>query len=354
MTHGCTPGGSGPGAAAGRGGRARAAGLAAALALAVSAAGALPARPVLARGWERIATQLAPAPSVLELAAADLDGDGTWELALAGRDYERQQDRLYVMGWGGPAASPLRVLAASDPFVEPLSHVALATGPFTREDGPEILVATNSRLMVWRWEGGRLQPAWEGQYSARVAQVAAVHLPGAPAAVAIAHVVTEPRWQHRLHVWQWDGRSLEPVAGPFDIGPVRAMASGDVLGDGQSELVLEVGQGNDPGQVEIWRWLGDSFVAAGSARLRDAPVFGLGAGPVPEVEPGVDLIVAADDRGRVATYRWDGQGFTRVGDVLTLGWGLVASAVGDLDGDGRTEAVVAEYPNLLHVLRWQP
>ncbi len=328
--------------------------LAAVLGVAAVAALVSGAPPALAQGWVRVATQPAPAPSVLEMAIADLDGDGRAELILVGRDYERQQDRLYVMGWSGSSSSPLRTLSQSPPFVEPMSHVALAVGPFTRQDGPEILVATNSRLVVWRWERDRLSRAWEGQYSERVEQVAAVHLPGEPAAVAIAHVRTEPRWHYLLHIWHWDGRSLEPVAGPFAIGSVRAMTAGDVLGDGQSELVLEVGQGNDPGQIEIWRWERDAFIAAGSARLRDAPVFGLGAGRVVEVSPDFDLIMTADDRGRVALYRWDGRAFSRVGDVLTLSWGLVASAVGDLDGDGRTEAVVAEYPNILHVLRWRP
>ena len=334
--------------------RLRVPGLGAALWVAAVAALVCGAPAARAEGWVKIATQPAPAPSVLEMAIEDLDGDGRAELVLVGRDYERQQDRLYVMGWSGSSSSPLRTLSSSSPFVEPMSHVALAVGPFTRHDGPEILVATNSRLMVWRWEGRQLTLAWEGQYSGRVEQVAAVHLPGEPAAVAIAHVRTQPRWHHLLHIWHWNGHSLEPVAGPFSIGPVRAMASGDVLGDGQSELVLEVGQGNDPGRIEIWRWERDAFIAAGSARLRDAPVFGLGAGRVVEVSPDFDLILTADDRGRVALYRWDGRAFARVGDVLTLSWGLVASAMGDLDGDGRTEAVVAEYPNILHVLRWRP
>lgn len=307
-----------------------------------------------ARGWERVATQVGPAPFVLELAIEDLDGDGRGELVLAGRDYERQQDRLYVMGWSGSPQQPLRTLASSPPFVEPMSHVALAVGPFTRIDGPEILVATNSRLVVWRWQQGRLQPAWEGQYSARVQQVAAVHLPGEPAAVALAYVRTEPRWHQLLQIWHWNGESLEPVAGPFPIGPVRAMTAGDMIGDGQSELVLETGEGNEPGQVEIWRWQGGAFVKADSARLRDAPVFGLGAGRVREVSSEADVLLTADDRGRVALYRWDDEGFARVGSVLTLSWSLVSAALGDLDGDGRTEAIVAGYPNLLHVLRWRP
>lgn len=317
---------------------------------------ALPGVPAArARGWQRIATQVGPAPAVLELGIADLDGDGRAELVLAGRDYERQQDRLYVMGWSGSPQEPLRTLATSPPFVEPMSHVTLAVGPFTRVDGPEVLVATNSRLVVWRWEDGGLRPAWEGQYSARVQQAAAVHLPGEPAAVALAFVRTEPRWHQLLQVWHWDGQSLEPVAGPFPTGPVRAMTAADLTGNGQSELVLEVGEGNAPGEVQVWHWQQGAFVVAGSARLRDAPAFGLGAGRVPEVSPEADLLLTADDRGRVALYRWDEDaGFSRVGDVLTLGWGLVSAGLGDLDGDGRTEAVVAQYPNLLHILRWQP
>lgn len=312
--------------------------------------------PVLARGWERLATQVGPAPVVLQVAVEDLDGDGRAEVAVAGRDYERQQDRLYIMQWSGRAGpEPLQVAAQSPPFSEPMSHVALAVGPFTEPEAREILAATNSRLVVWRWDGGRaLAPAWQGDYSARVQQVAAVHLPGEPAAVALAYVRTSPRWHYVLQIWHWNGASLEPVAGPFSIGPVRAMTSGDLAGDGQSELVLEVGEGNSPGQVQVWRWREGAFQQATSAALRDAPVFGLGAGRVPEVSTERDLLLAADDRGRIVLYQWGPKGFSRVGDVATASWGLVSAALGDLNGDGRTEAVVVEYPNLIHVLRWQP
>lgn len=311
--------------------------------------------PAFARGWERVATQPGPAPAVLSLAIEDLDGDGRDEVVLAGRDYERQQDRLYVMGWSSSGGGALRTLATGPPLVEPMSHVVLAAGPFTRTDGPEVLVATNSRLVVWRWDGSRLEAAWEGQYSSWVQQAAAVHLPGEPAAVALAFVRTQPRWHLLLQVWHWNGRTMEPVAGPFPIGSVRAMTSGDMTGNGQSELLLEVGEGDSPGEVQVWQWQGGAFVMAGSARLRDAPVFGLGAGRLREVSETQDVVLTADDRGRVAVYRWDeNKGFTRVGSVLTLSWSLVSAGLGDLDGDGRTEAVVAEYPNLLHVLRWQP
>ncbi|MBE3598700.1 MAG: VCBS repeat-containing protein [Limnochordaceae bacterium] len=322
--------------------------------------------PASARGWERLGTQVAPAPAVLQLAAADLDGDGRAELVMVGRDYERQEARLYVLTWpgalpqgaarNGPGESGqlFHVAAASPPFAHPLSHVTLAVGPFTRPQGPEILVATNSHLVVWHWTGGKLERAWEGNYSARVQDLAPVELPGEPAALALVYVETKPAWHYLLRVWHWNGNAMEPVAGPFPIGPVRAMSSGDLGGDGESEVVVETGEGNKGGRIEVWRWTGSAFVQAGSAALRDAPAFGLEAGRVPEVDPSKDLLLVADDKGRTALYEWTSKGFSRVGGVVTLGWSLGAATLGDLDGDGRTEAVVAEYPNLLHVLRWVP
>lgn len=325
------------------------------------AAWALGGRAV-ARGWERVATQRGPAPVILQVAAADLDGDGTIEVVAVGRDYERNENRVFILhlGSGAKAASqPLQVVEAGSPRVEPMSHVAVAIGPFTEPGRPEILVATDSRLSVWRWDGEDLTRAWSGPSStddaeARVLDLAPLHLPGEPAALAIAYAVTRPRWRTLMRVWRWQDGALRPVTGPFPIGAARSMTSGDFRGDGTPQLAMETGEGNKAGVVTTWAWSGDGFRQTASASLRDAPVFGLEATRLPEMDGERDLLLTADDKGRVALYAWQDGTFRRVGDVLTLGWGLVSAAVGDLDADGKTEAVVVEYPNVLHVLRWRP
>lgn len=316
-----------------------------------------------ARGWQRVRTEPGPAPYVLHVAAGDLDGDGTDELVLVGRDYERQEDRLYVWGCSRPPPGPdggreapcsLGPLGAGPVSRGPLGPVAVAVADLLGAGKAQVLVAMDSRLELWSFTpGGSLEPAWRGEYGTAVEQLAVLRLPGTSGVVAVAAVRTRPRWEKRLEVAGWTGSGFETLWSGVSVGPMRALTAVDLLGDGQSELVMDVGSGNDPGQAQVWRWDGEAFVPAGAQRLRDAPVFAMAAASV--AGPGAaQQVLVADDRGRVSLYGWSEEGFTRVGDVETLGWSLVSAATGDLNGDGVPEAVVVEYPNLIHLLQWRP
>lgn len=312
-----------------------------------------------ALGWQRVSTYPGPAPYVLHVAAGDLDGDGADELVLVGRDYERQEDRLHVWGCrqpspGSTSPCPLEPRVLGPTSKGPLGHVALAVADLLGAGRAQVLVAMDSRVELWSLHpGGSLGLVWQGEYGTSVEQLAPLRLPGIRGAVAMAAVRTRPRWEKRLEVAGWTGSGFTKLWDGVPVGPMRSLAAADLVGDGQSELVMDVGSGNDAGQAQVWRWDGQAFVRAGAQRLRDAPVFALAAAAVGG--PGAaQLVLVADDRGRVSLYRWGSQGFVRVGDGETLGWSLVSAAVGDFDGDGTPEAVVVEYPNLVHMLGWRP
>ena len=332
-------------------------GLTLGLALVAALQGALAGWPSVsqARGWQRLSTLPGPAPYVLQVAVADLDGDGGDEVIALGRNYELQEDRLYVLGCRrqGPDCQ-LTTLVEGPRLLGPLGNVALAAGRFTGQERAEILTASGSSLRLWVWTGRELRRIWEGSVGAPVEQAVMVQLPGLTGAVAMALVYTQPVWHKRLAVFRWGGSSFEPLTRPVNAGPVRSMAALDLLGDGLSELVLEIGEGNGPGSFQLWRWDGSVFARAGSAQLRHAAVFALGGGPVHPPEGPREQLLVADNRGQVALYAWQDGSFTRIGEVQSLGWSLVSAVTGDLDGDGIAEAVVVEYPNLLHLLRWQP
>ena len=308
-----------------------------------------------ARGWQRLATLPGPAPHVLQVVAVDLDGDGAAELVVLGRHYEQKTDDLWVLrcraaegATCAPAGTPPARLTG------PLGHVALAAGDLTGDGRIRVLTAGAGRLTLWTWDPQGWQATWEGSVEAPVEYAAAVRVPGLTGVVAMVVVHTQPLWHHRLTAYHWAGSGFEPLMEPVRSGPVRAMAALDLVGDGQSELVLEVGEGSQPGSLHVWRWEGSSFQRRLTAPSGHAAAFALAAGAVhPPLRPREQLLVA-DNRGQVALYGWEEGGFTRVGGAPTLGWSLVSAAAGDLDGDGVAEAVVVEYPNWLHLLRWQP
>lgn len=308
----------------------------------------------MASGWRRLSTVPGPAPYVLQLVVADLDADGDDELVALGRHYELQEDRLYVLRCRpeGPGCR-LTTMAQGPRLTGRLGHVALAVGRITGQRGAEILSARGRSLSLWAWTGRQLRPAWEGSVGAPVEQAAVVELPGMTGVVAMTLVYTRPTWHKRLALFRWNGNGFEPMGRPVPAGPVRSMVALDLRGNGRSDLVLEVGRGSAPGAFQLWQWDGSVFARADTTQLQHAAVFALGGGPVhPPQGPGEQLLVA-DNRGQVALYAWQDGRFIRIGEVQSLGWSLVSAVTGDLDGDGTAEAVVVEYPNLLHLLRWQ-
>ncbi|HEY8486143.1 MAG TPA: VCBS repeat-containing protein [Limnochordales bacterium] len=309
-----------------------------------------------ARGWQRLSTATGPAPYLLQLVAADLEGDGTDELVAVGRNYELREDRLYVLGCQpGVEGCQLALRWRGPAWGGPLESVALTAGRFTGQQRWELFTAAGSVVRLWAWVAGELRRLWEGRTIAPVDQAVAVELPGHQAAVAMTLLYTRPLWHVRLGVFRWDGQALHLLAPPVQAGPVRSMTALDLLGDGLSELVLEVGRGANPGLLQLWRWDGTTYAPAGSLQVEHAAIFALGRGSVGGPGSRGEQLLVADSRGRVALYAWEGGRLAPVGPASSLGrWNLVSAVTGDLDGDGTLEAVVAEYPNRLHVLRWQP
>jgi len=94
----------------------------------------------------------------------------------------------------------------------------------------------------------------------------------------------------------------------------------------------------------LWTWQDGAYRRVLAQLFRPAPVFGLATAE------GGRLLVAADDRGRVSVYRYDG-GLQLVGESVPLGWAVASAAAGDFFGDGGLQVVVLGYPSRLHVVR---
>ena len=147
-----------------------------------------------------------------------------------------------------------------------------------------------------------------------------------------------------LELIGWLGGRFRPLWETETIGRVRSLTGGDLTGNGFSEIILDVGNGMGPGALEVWAWQDGAYRRIEDAPFRSVPAFGLATAAEGR------LLIAADDRGRVAVYDLNGR-LRLLGESTSLGWAVASAAAGDFFGDGGVQAVVIGYPSRLHVVR---
>ncbi|HEX2971353.1 MAG TPA: FG-GAP-like repeat-containing protein [Tepidisphaeraceae bacterium] len=141
------------------------------------------------------------------------------------------------------------------------------------------------------------------------------------------------------------------LAGEFAVGSqaISDVVAEDVTGDGLPDVILTAEPSitdTDDGTLRVLPNLGGGI-------LGEAAVYNVGKSPVrvaaAEVDgrPGVDLVVACDSSNEVTLLHNDGQGrFPTQERFLTAG-GADALAVADLDGDGDLDVAVANDDDVL-------
>jgi hypothetical protein len=274
---------------------------------------------------------------VAAVAAADFDGDGHQDLVNAG---ESQLTVLRGDGQGGFVPSS-RVLGGENP-------VDLALADLDGDGDGDIVVANHDTDYVTILLGdgrGAFQPAPNSPL--RIDVQPHPHAVRAADLDADGHVdlIVDHREAEGLLILRGlgEGRFESPgivVDGGGD--PYRGMAVGDVDGDGKLDLVTP-----NPGEVGVLLNASDE---AGVAFVQAPPVaaaapFGVALGDL-NGDGKLDLIAASDEGSALVELFWgDGRGgFEAAGESsFELAPGGKSVVVGDLNGDGITDAAIASY-----------
>lgn len=277
------------------------------------------------------------------IAVADLDGDGRLDVltALASSDPAASflSARIQVPGAPGTFATPVRSPTGLVP-------VAMALGDLDGDGLPDVAVAdAGAGPSGYGVDVQYRIPGSPGAYTAPLVLPTGTLV---PADVAIADldgdgrndVVVAASGAAAVQVFfqTGPGRFAAAVAIPVD-GDPTAVAAGDLTGAGRQDLVVATSNGRV------------SVLLHGAAPGTFLPAVSYAAGTSPFAVRVADLdgdgrpdVVVADFAGALLVFRQAPIG----GGVLlpavrhaTLGFGSCAIALGDVDGDGRLDVVVA-------------
>lgn len=284
---------------------------------------------------------------VFQVLAADLNGDSSEELLVAGKNYIGHELFVYLLSVKD-GFKPL-VQWQSPNLFEERSVIWITSGKFN-DLGKVLLVMTNTRFYLYQMEGERLTLAGEYHHQLEPLGVVAGDIDGDGLDELLINRignVTPKMYQCYLQVWELTEGGWQATAKSSLLGNIRGLTAGDIDRDGLDEIFVEEGLRVEPGTVHMLRYKDGKFgeVAKVTNEIKGA-AYSMKVKTFPE---GVRLMTASH-RGKVNFFTWEGGKLVRDPAELSFGSELTDSDAMDLDGDGDLEIALIGYPRRLMIL----
>jgi uncharacterized protein (TIGR03437 family) len=269
----------------------------------------------------------------VDVAVGDFNGDGKLDLAVANLFDNTLSVRLGD-GTGG-------FTAAGSPIAVGAGPSSVALGDFNGDDKLDLAVANvgSSTVSVLLGDG-------TGGFSVAGIPIA---MGSGPASVTVADfngdgkpdLATANYFSNNVSVLLGDGMGGFSTAGsPVAVGTEAiSAATGDLNGDGKLDLVV-INRGNNNVSVLLGAGMGQFSVAGSPIPVGIAPRSVTVADFNGDGKP--DLAVANTGSGTVSVLPGDGTGgFSSAGSPIAVGFFPWSLRVGDFNGDGRPDLAVA-------------
>jgi hypothetical protein len=283
---------------------------------------------------------------ILQLLPIDLNDDGKSELMVAGKNYTSEELFLYCLEFAPDCKPYIRWRSAN--LFEERSILWVAQGNFNGT-GHQVLVATNSKYYFYNPENTGLKLVKTIAHQSDPLAVTAGDVDGdGVAEIITARVgkVENQAYNCLLQFWKLQGDLTVKTSESNLLGNIRGLASGDLDGDGQNEILVEEGLRVNGGTIHVYNWTNGKLKERWRMKLTgNRAVYAL---KVREFPAGGRLVTASVN-GKVNILAKE-ESFVPAIPEITMKTGLVDIEAADLDGDAEPELIVAGYPRKFTIL----
>jgi hypothetical protein len=257
-------------------------------------------------------------------AVADLDGDGSSEVVVAGISSVNvfNADGKPRMGWP-KSFSYVNPIAATPALVDLDLDGAL-----------EVVIGSGNRVYAWRHDGNLLLPNWLGGVGSAVLTSAAVDdIQGDDHPEMIVGTAGG-----QVYVLRWNGTVLTGWPQATTDSVSAAPALGDLNGDRDLEIVVA------SQDRKVYAWHSDGTTVSGWPVTVSQPLRSPTSVAISDVDGGGDAeVVAISQDHRTNVWKANGTPLAGWPVATTERFGQpIAPAISDIDGDGDTELVLGE------------
>lgn len=255
-------------------------------------------------------------------------------LLVWGKNYERAEAKVALVEIKN---QKINVIWESQNFYERGSNLMCAVGSFSSAD-QEVIVLAENLWKLYKIESGGLKEIASGTGITGVMEVTSGDVDGDGRTELImtgVHELLRDTVDKKIAVYKYQNGKLAKVYETKGLGNIRALTSFDFTGKGKADIVAEVGLGYKQGEITVLQ----DYKQIVTSGLRPQPVFALSH---------VDgRLIVGDDSGVVTIYRLVTGSiprFEQVDSASSVGWGLVDVASGDFLGRKAKQIAVISSP----------
>ena len=285
--------------------------------------------------------------SILQVLATDLDNDQHDEFVLAGKNDIAREVFLYWLTVI-PESKPV-VQWQSENLFEEHNTIWAATGKFT-SDKNQLLALSDSRYYLYQFENNNVHLVKQEKHNfvankdGRILNIASGDVDGdGQTELIIAKVgqITAKMYNGFIQIWKFKDGQLELVNESGLIGNIRGITSGDIDRDDQAEIFAEEGLKFAPGNIHVLKYSNQKLAEIYCLKKADkGPAYGMQVKNFPN---GMRLVIATAT-GFIDFFRWDKGSLIPVDKEIVLERDLMSIATINTNNDQEPELLVSGYP----------
>jgi hypothetical protein len=296
---------------------------------------------------------------ILQILATDLDNNQTDEVVLAGKNYIDQEVFLYWLSFD--SENKPFIQWQSENLYEDRSIIWAVTGKFTSEKN-QLLAVSNSQYYLYQFENNYVNLVKQEkhnftslhipvkEFNGKIINVASGDVDGdGQTEIIVARVgkITAKIYNGIVQTWKFKDGQLELITESDLVGNIRGITVGDLNQDGQAEIFVEEGPKFAPGNMHILKYSDQKLTEIYCLKkATKGPAYGMQVKTFPN---GIRLVTATAT-GFIDFFSWDKDALVPVEKELNLERDLMSIASITINNDQEPELLVAGYPQDFTIL----